>query len=194
MLVARQRHVHPCHFPLTSDCKFSAACPDAPAQGRQEPLKRDRGHLSDPQLLSMTLPVPPGTSRHASRTAARASASGYTLRGGGGRTVPSASKSRTACAPHSGLATRGAHRGQQHKRLQGRVLQPGRGQAVSMMISRVYLPEPRRAAWPAQSHAPHWVQAALPTWTCSMVFTMLQQTVKAAHTCSRASLRLLCRW
>jgi len=40
-------------------------------------VRRDTGRQSDPQLLSMTLPVPPGTSRHASWTAARASASGY---------------------------------------------------------------------------------------------------------------------
>ncbi len=154
-------------FPCTSfHCaNLLAACPSAPAQGRQGPVRRDTGRQSDPQLLSMTLPVPPGTSRHASWTAARASASGYTLRGGGGCTVPSASMPMTACAPHSGLAARGAHRRQQHERLQGRVLEPGRGQSVSKLSSRVH-ELTRRAAWPAPSDAPHWVRAASHTPHC----------------------------
>ncbi len=127
-------------FPCTAfHCaNIFAACRSAPAQGRQGPLSKDSGLVKKPQLLSMTLPVPPGTSRHASWTAARASASGYTLRGGGGRTVPSASISMTACAPHSGLAPRGAQWGQQHERLQGRVLQPGGGQPMSKLSSRVH--------------------------------------------------------
>jgi len=136
---------------------------------------RDRGLLSDPQLPSMTLPVPPGTSKHASWTAARASASGYTLRGGGGRTVPSASMSMTACAPHSGLAARAAHRGQQHKRLQGRVLQPGRGQAVPKLISRVHgMSLVRR----------HGLRRDICSTGCRPhAFTTLQETEKAHDMC-----------